>query len=281
MDDQRAKRTRVLRHRADRWTLAVVFAVLGLRLALVGYERPVSAGLVAVAVLTMPVIWAIKHNAIHVTVFADNRLDRWYRGVLTVLTGTSSANTSVVHTAIHHRYNNGPRDWTAVGLAPRFRWRLLRLIAYPVPVVRSLAARKQVYLADKPLLRRRIKAETALAVAGLLAAIGVSPWRALWYVVLPIVVGQWFLIAMNYLQHAGCDHAAPFGHSANHTGRLFNLLLFNLGFHTAHHGAPEAHWSELPMLHQEDVAPVIDPALVHRSFLGHLIGGYVVRFDER
>jgi fatty acid desaturase len=39
--------------------------------------------------------------------------------------------------------------------------------------------------------------------------------------------------------------------SYNITGRLFNLLTGNLGYHTAHHHKQGLHWSQLPALHEQ------------------------------
>lgn len=271
----------LLRHRADWAPVAVVLAVAAARVALVAVESDVSVGLVLASVVVMPTVWTVKHNAIHTPVFAAPLLDRVFVGLATVLTGTSSANTALVHNAIHHRHNNGPGDWTSVDRAYRFRWRLLRLVTYPAAVLVALPAAKKRYLADRPALRRRINAETGLVAATIAVAVVAAPVRAWWYVVVPIVFGQWFLIAMNYLQHDGCDHASALDHATNHTGAVFNRVLFNVGYHSAHHLRPDAHWSELPAIHHHRVATAIDAGLVRRSFWAHVVRDYALRLDRR
>ncbi|MDH3684161.1 MAG: fatty acid desaturase [Acidimicrobiia bacterium] len=271
----------LLRNPADRLTVAVVVAVGAARALLVGIDHNVSAWLVLASVVVMPTVWTIKHNVIHATVFTSPSLDRAFSAVLTTLTGTSSATTALVHNAIHHRHNNSPDDWTSVARAYRFRWRLLRLVTYPVAVIGGLAGPKKRYLADRVALRRRITGDTALVAATIAAALAVAPGRTLAYVVVPMVFGQWFLIAMNYLQHDGCDHTSALDHANNHTGVVLNRLLFNVGYHTAHHLRPDAHWSELPALHRDRVAPGIDPRLLRRSFWAHLVVDYALRVDRR
>jgi fatty acid desaturase len=56
-----------------------------------------------------------------------------------------------------------------------------------------------------------------------------------------------------YVQHAGCvpkTLAKPVSHSTVFVSNLFNLTMFNIGFHSEHHDHPRVHWSELPELHQ-------------------------------
>src|SRR5262245_19311511 len=43
--------------------------------------------------------------------------------------------------------------------------------------------------------------------------------------------------------HGHFEHA---GGTTSHYGRVYNLLLFNDGFHVEHHMFPSAHWRELP-----------------------------------
>jgi Fatty acid desaturase len=46
--------------------------------------------------------------------------------------------------------------------------------------------------------------------------------------------------------HGYYEHAHG---TTSHYGRLYNLLLFNDGFHVEHHAHPSAHWTRLPMHH--------------------------------
>ena len=46
--------------------------------------------------------------------------------------------------------------------------------------------------------------------------------------------------------HGYYEHAHG---TTSHYGRLYNLLLFNDGFHVEHHAHPSAHWTRLPLHH--------------------------------
>jgi fatty acid desaturase len=263
-------------HRRDLVSVAYVCALAAGRLAAVVLDLGFDSLLVACAVLVMPTLWAIKHNAIHRSVFVDHRVDRTFLALLGVLTGSASAWTRVVHCEIHHRHNNGAGDWTTVTQAPQFRWPALRLATYPLVVAVRLLSERRGYLAGKPALARRVIGETALSAALVVAALVASPAATLWYVIVPVLFGQWFLIAMNYLQHAGCKVGAPLEHSVNDTGRVFNLLLLNLGYHAAHHRFPDRHWSELPELHRRHVAPLVDRRYNRPNFARRLIGEIII-----
>jgi len=55
----------------------------------------------------------------------------------------------------------------------------------------------------------------------------------------------------TYEHHAGNHPTSHFDASVNRVHRLFNVLSWNLGYHTAHHLRPGVHWSLLPELHAE------------------------------
>ena len=271
---------RVVDRRCDLLPVSYALTVAAGRTLAVAAELPFHPLTVALSVLTMPTLWAIKHNAIHRPVFLDRRVDRGFLALLGVLTGTASTWTKIVHCEIHHRYNNGPDDWTSIEQAPGFRWRPLRFAAYPFVVARRLLAERRRHLADKPALRRRVLAETLLTAGVTAVAVVIAPWATLWYVAVPIVFGQWFLIAMNYLQHAGGTVGDPFEHTVNDTGRVFNRLLLNLGFHAAHHRDPSRHWSELPGLHDREVAHRVHDRFLQPNFGRRLIGEAFDRPDR-
>src|SRR5207248_11772882 len=77
---------------------------------------------------------------------------------------------------------------------------------------------------------------------------------------------QWGILAINHVQHDGCDPDSTYNHSRNFVGRWLNWWVFNNGYHTAHHLRPGLHWSQLPALHAE-IRDCIDPTLERRSLL--------------
>jgi beta-carotene hydroxylase len=93
------------------------------------------------------------------------------------------------------------------------------------------------------------------------------------------------MMFINYLQHVHCDPWSAHDHSRNFVSPLCNWLVFNSGFHAAHHEHPGAHWSDLPALHAK-IAPEIHPALCPSSILGfcmraYLLGAFSERFRTR
>jgi fatty acid desaturase len=92
---------------------------------------------------------------------------------------------------------------------------------------------------------------------------------------LPAFFALWTIMLFNYEQHVHTDPWSDFNHSRNWDGRLLNFLLFNNGLHAAHHETPGTHWSKLRPVH-EQLAPHIDPRLVHRSMWGYFFRQYVI-----
>ncbi|MGI9616413.1 MAG: fatty acid desaturase family protein [Acidimicrobiales bacterium] len=270
---------RVLCHRRDLILVAYALVVLALRVWAVVGGAGFSIVLFVGSVLAMPTLWAVKHNALHRPVFVHGHTDRAFLGVLSVLTGTASSWTTVVHCDVHHRHNNGQRDWTTVTQAPGFRWQAARIATYPAIVAARLWRERSRYLADNPAIARRVVGETVVVLTLVAIALVVSPVAALLYIVVPIVFGQWFLIAMNYLQHADGTVGAELEHSVNDTGRIFNFVLLNLGYHAAHHLNPGAHWSALPDLHRRYVADEVDGRFNRPDFARRLVGDVVLRVD--
>jgi fatty acid desaturase len=98
----------------------------------------------------------------------------------------------------------------------------------------------------------------------------------------PAVFALWTIMLFNYIQHVHTDPWSKHNHSRSFTSPVLNFVLFNNGYHAAHHENPGSHWSLLPELHRK-IAAEIDPALKERSmwlfFLRvYLLSLFVPRF---
>ena len=70
---------------------------------------------------------------------------------------------------------------------------------------------------------------------------------------LPGYAGGLLLCAL----HGHYEHA---GGTTSHYGRLYNVLMFNDGFHVEHHAHPSLPWSQLPLRRAPDARSSLWPA---------------------
>jgi len=87
--------------------------------------------------------------------------------------------------------------------------------------------------------------------------------------------GLWGMMFINFIQHVHCDPRSDHEHSRNFVSKLGNFLVFNNGFHTAHHEHPGAHWSRLPELHAK-ISGKIHPDLCQSSVMGFCLRSYAL-----
>jgi beta-carotene hydroxylase len=112
---------------------------------------------------------------------------------------------------------------------------------------------------------------------GFMAVVLVLDWRkALLFYVLPQQVALFVIPVFNYVQHVEADESSAWNHSRNFVSPLLNALLFNNGYHTAHHYKPGLQWSQVSELHAEHVAK-IHPSLLQKSWWGFMLWTFIVR----
>src|SRR5258708_18470332 len=86
-------------------------------------------------------------------------------------------------------------------------------------------------------------------------------WRkSLLYIVIPQQVALFVVMLFNYIQHVHADEESAYNHSRNFVSGFTNFMLFNNGYHTAHHNKASVHWSQLPDAHAR-IADRIAPHL--------------------
>lgn len=229
----------------------------------------------------------VTHNAVHCPVFVSRAANRIYQVVLSLTYGSPVSSYVPGHNLSHHKHMQSEKDVMRTTKV-RHRYNLLNLLEFVPRVGFAIARNDAVYTSAMKRHHRAWYRQFRIeqvAVFGLTFALLLIDWKkALLYWLLPHAYAAWGIIGMNYLQHDGCDSEHTYNHSRNFVGGVINWITFNNGYHGAHHMMPGLHWSLLPAMHAEKLAPFIDPRLDQRSFLAYLFRtffwpGHRVRFD--
>jgi fatty acid desaturase len=264
------------RHAADYktlfWVLVLAPGVLALQYArpdLVKYLWWVSC-YVAISTGT------IAHNHNHSPTFANKRMNALFANYISLIYGFPTFAWIPTHNLNHHKYVNTEGDAT---ITWRFTNRHNFLVAvtyffissyyqqYPTKAFIDKAKEKN------PALYRRIMGQYAFWVGGYLAlfvlAIRIHGWQTGSYVftltvAVPAIVSLWTIMLFNYEQHVHTDPWSKHDHSRSFVSPVLNFLLFNNGYHAAHHEHPGLHWSKLQEAHAK-IEAHIHPSLKQQS----------------
>ena len=226
---------------------------------------------------TSCIVWSIKHNHIHTPVFRSRVLNRILDFMIMLHSGTGVTSTWLIHVVNHHPNNNNDHDWTSIQRGPGLNNSLLDMVLYPFYLIPQLIVEKRNYLStiDNSRLKTRIGTETLVMLTFIVAGFIFYPVNMLFFFLIPVLFSQWFLIVTNYLQHKNCDHESKYDHSNNIIGRFYNIILFNVGYHTAHHLKPKAHWSSLKEIHETEIRSHISSRHEKRSFLWFIWNDFI------
>ena len=222
---------------------------------------------------------SIKHNHIHISVFRMKITNIIFDQILNLLTGTSTSSVKIIHVINHHSHNNNELDWGQTSQSGKGRL-LYSFIAYTIftPFAffkgKSDWVRKHV---NHPLVRyMRLEMYIILSIYIILCF--TDPIACILTVILPFIMLQAVLTSFNFLQHFECETGNEMNSSRNITGSLFNLLYFNVGYHTVHHLYPKLHWSKFPEVFDK-IRNEIKKELNHQGFWSAL--RYVVFSKSR
>jgi fatty acid desaturase len=240
----------ILRYREDRWPLAYTLMVLAVQLGLFFGVRSLWITTLCIVFFqpVQAVAIACNHYQHHVNVFRVRWLNRVYELILFLQTGTPPYLITLHHNLGHHPHYLDPEQdtlrWQRPGGSPRSLAECLaKNFAGHLTWTLALGRRH-------PKVYRRLKTMTAVSLAVLVALIVLDPAKAIIVFVGPMLLAVLNVARLGYDQHAGLDLSDHLGASRNIESRLYNLVTFNSGFHTAHHVRPGLHWSRLPEFHR-------------------------------
>ncbi|MFI5306198.1 MAG: fatty acid desaturase family protein [Polyangiales bacterium] len=229
----------------------------------------------------------IAHNHNHSPTFRDRRMSQAFGNWISIFYGFPTFAWIPTHNLNHHKYLNTEGDAT---ITWRFTNKHNALVAATYFFVSAYyqsyptSAFLEKAKTGNPALYRRIQRQYAFwigsYVALLATAIALHGWKLggfvfLMTVGLPALSSLWTIHLFNYEQHVHTDPWSPHNHSRNFVGGLLNFLLFNNGYHAAHHENPGMHWSKLPEAHAK-IAPFIDPVLLQQSVWWYWFKQYLI-----
>lgn len=251
-----------LHRAADRRSIATV--VVTVLLLLVPQWLAVN-GLGAVIWIPLTIVaccatHVVVHNHCHRPIFVHQRANVAFNLVATVGRGHCVSDVYVAHNLNHHAAQGSSDDWIAPMLGGQGH-PVVRLLRFIVRAAGSMVReRNRLPLRGRTLLPEPFASSVVWEKRLLPCVIVLLLWHdwraACLFALVPWSISLAWLVGVNYVQHEGCDPAVEFAQSRNFTGRWTNWLLFNNGYHTAHHTVPGLHWSETRQLHEQLVGRI-------------------------
>jgi len=198
----------------------------------------------------------VQHNHSHLPLFRPRAANVAFDAVLTFVSAVPQPIYRHIHHEVHHRYLNGPDDWTGPFSRPgtSFPDRPVPFWRYcSTQTARGWRRGAPATWCDRP--QRSTLVACCLPAAVAVVVLGArSPAPTAVFILVPWVATAMFLPVSNWLQHAGCTYESAATSANVNLGFFSGPLGFNVGYHSAHHTRPAAHWTKLPELHRRLLA---------------------------
>lgn len=229
----------------------------------------------------------IAHNHNHCPTFSNKRVNAIFANWISLIYGFPTFAWIPTHNLNHHKFVNTEGDATitwrftnkrTIWVAATYFFVSSYYQGYPIRAFIK-KAREQ-----NPALHRRIVWQYLVFVGSHLAlcalAVALHGVKVGLYVyalacAVPAFFALWTIMLFNYEQHVHTDPWSKHDHSRSFISPTLNFLLFNNGFHTAHHENPGLHWSKLPEAHAK-IADQINPVLKQNSVWWYWFKQYVI-----
>ena len=220
-------------------------------------------------------VHVINHNASHHPIFKRESHNDWAFFYLSWLMGIPAAPIAASHIHNHHVHNNNESDWmrsTVLG-STRGANRLAKYLlhVFTLPKLSMHSGNGNIPRS----LWVRMRTETKIVAFVLCLMFALNPLATILFYVLSRLTSMSLLFLINLVQHDGLENDLGVNRCRNFVSPLGNFLMFNNGFHSAHHLRPGAHWSEYPAIHQSLVASELRDELMQRSLFAYIFRQYL------
>jgi fatty acid desaturase len=201
-------------------------------------------------------------------------MNRLYEIILFIQTGIPPYAWTLHHNLGHHKHYLDPKldpaAWQGKNgkVMNRIRYDVYNALRIYPEIIRIGQSR--------PKLLKRFYLWSSVSLLVLLALFLWKPLAVAIVIMLPMPIMLLGLMDNTYHQHQGLNMDSDYTASRNTSNRLYNLISWNLGYHTAHHSRPNVHWSELPKLHEQIKSRIPEDLICDSVFLsacGRKAGG--------
>ena len=220
----------------------------------------------------------IIHNTIHAPIFKSKKMNKLFQFVLSFTYGHSVSAYVPGHNFSHHKYTQHLEDairTTKMRYRINFFNQLFFFYSLSGDIVKGEFAFAARMRKERPEWFWQYALELGLVILSNVVLLIINWKCALLFWIIPHQYAAWGIVGTNYFQHDGCDEDHPYNHTRNFSSKSLNFLLFNNGYHGAHHLKPNLHWSLLPEYHDKHIRPHIHPSLDREYLLSYLFAAHI------
>jgi beta-carotene hydroxylase len=260
-----------LNHKSDFVPVLLVLAQLLFLLAIWHYVTSFTTLVILSAISILPRIVSamVVHNSAHFKIFSNNIVNSIFDLFLYLESGMMTSKFRLHHNIGHHSDYLDPTKDPSTWI-----WRNGKVMPRAVYISRYFVTHTyfsvRIGLNYRKLLKKYI-VQQLFFIAVMIGLFIIHPLNTLIVFLIPMLIVWLIFINFTYDDHVGLFSDNDYEASFSKTGKILNILIFNNGYHLAHHIQPRLHWSELPTFHKKikDEHPEKVPAT---TFLNKVFG---------
>ncbi len=244
-------KTKLVRYHIDLISIALVLFVLGLSL-LPLYVELNALGLCLVVGLLLffkPIASLVQHNHVHYPIFHSGLLNSTFDLLLAISAGHLCSEWNLHHNIGHHGNRiNSREDTSSVRHADsgKYMGKLEYIVSGSLKIYPDcLQMALQFYRQKKPRYLRVLILETLFWLVVHAYFLSVNPKMSFFFLLLANGINRALVWLGAYWHHLNVPAEDIYTSTNMYTGKLFNLISLNIGYHVAHHEQPTLHWSRL------------------------------------